>query len=102
MWSKPKGLTRVLCVVCALALLALSAVLVVGLLIPYMGAKSSMDTNGVLTVSTCEDGTLQLQWPEGENAQGYAVQVVDAKGNTVYSVVTAECAASLSELPDDQ
>ena len=95
MWSK-KG--RLLLLGCALAAVALAA----WLLIPFLGAKSSMDSEGVLRVQTLEDGKLQLQWPAGSNATGYRVQVADPEGNVVHSLDTAECAAVIPALTEGE
>ena len=102
MWSKLSKQTRLLLVLCVLALVVLGAVLTVGILVPYSGAKSAMDPNGVLTILTGEDGTLQLQWPQGENADGYKLQVLEQDGKELHSVYTESCTAELPQLPHDR
>ena len=62
MWSKK---SKLLIAVCALAAVLLGAMLTAGLLMPFLGAKSTMDADGVLTVQTLQNGTVRLQWPAG-------------------------------------
>lgn len=97
MWSKKTRLAAV----CVLALLVLGAVLTASLLMPFLGAKNAMDPGGVLTLRTLEDGSLQLQWPEGTNATGYEVQVLDANGKALYSQDAAVCTAVIPALPEE-
>ena len=102
MWSKVSKQTRLLIVLCILALTVLSAVLAVGILVPYSEAKSAMNPEGTLTILTCDDGTLQVQWPEGENASGYQLQVLELDGSVLHSVYVDECTASIPQLPADR
>jgi len=97
MWSKGNRQTRLLVAVCALVLFVLGAFL----LIPFLGAKNAMDPEGMLTVRTLDDGTLQLQWPEGSNATGYKVQVLDASGTVLHSADADSCTAVIPALPEE-
>lgn len=85
-----------------LVIAAVAAFLIVGLLIPYNNAKNSMDPNGILTLQTRNDGTLQVEWPAGHNSQSYQLQVLEADGTLLYSCATAECVSPLPELPTDR
>ena len=100
MWSKGNKRTRLLILLCALALVALGVVLAVGLLIPYWEAGSAMNPEGSLSVLTCSDGTLQVQWPEGDNAGGYRLQVLTTDGTELHSVETTTCSAVLPQFED--
>ncbi|MBR4289901.1 MAG: D-alanyl-D-alanine carboxypeptidase family protein [Oscillospiraceae bacterium] len=98
MWSKLSRRKFLLLLAALLALAALTAVL----LIPYAKAKNTMDPGGRLTFLTLSDGTVQLQWPEGSNANGYEVQVREKNGAVLYSTTVAECTALLPQLPSDR
>jgi len=96
MWSKKN---RLLIAAGAVALLVLGTVLSATLLLPFLDAKNTMDPGGVLTIRTLEDGSLQLQWPEGTNATGYEVLVRDNDGAVLHSARTDGCTAVIPELP---
>ena len=98
MWSKSNRKKAFLLLAAVLVL----AALIISLLIPYGKAKNSMDPDGKLTFLTLSDGSLQLQWPKGSNADGYEVQVLGTDGETIYSCTTTECAALLPQLPSDR
>ncbi len=102
MWSKLGKKTRLLVLLCIVALAVLGAVLGTALLAPYRDAKNTMDPDGLLTVLTREDGTLQLHWPEGSNASVYGVQVLEADGQEIYSCTTSQCTAELPQLPEER
>ena len=98
MWSKNNRKKARLLLSAVLVLVALLIVL----LIPYGKAKNTMDTDGKLSFLTMDDGTVQLQWPQGTNADGYEVQVLETDGQTFYSCRTTECTALLPQLPADR
>ena len=100
MWSKNKKIL-LLCIAGVLVLAA-AVFLVAGLLIPYRAAKNTMDPNGILTVLTQDDGALLVQWPAGENAGTYELQVLERDGEVLHSCTTSECEALLPELPADR
>jgi len=102
MWSKQKKTTLLLSVLCALLLVVLVIFLVVGLLIPYLNAKNTMDPDGILSIHTNDDGTLRFEWPEGSNASGYKLQVLDSDGTVLYSDSTTECFGIVPDLPADR
>lgn len=102
MWSKLGRQTRLLILLCAAMLVVLGAVLTMGFLVPYSSAKSAMDPNGNLTIVTEADGTVQVQWPAGENAAAYRLQVLEKDGSVLHSVDSAACSASLPQLPADR
>lgn len=98
MWSK---FDRKKCLLLLAGILVLAA-LTVTLLIPYSKAKNTMDPGGKLTFLTLDDGSVQLQWPEGSNADGYEVQVLEADGKVLHSCTTTQCTALLPPLPADR
>ena len=100
MWSKNKKL--VLAILTGALLLALAGVLVSDLLCPYLEAKSTMDPTGTLTILARDDGTMQLQWPAGENAQSYRLQVLEQDGTVLYSCSASDCFATVPQLPTDR
>ena len=102
MWSKSRKFTLFLCLSAVLLLAVLGIFMTFGLLIPFHEAKSTMDPDGILIVQTNDEGTLQIQWPEGENAAGYKLQVLDQDGSELHSVYTENCTASLPQLPADR
>ena len=103
MLSDKKKLTLVVSIVCVLLVLAaLGSFLVFGLLLPYNKAKNTMDPNGILTLYTRNDNTLQVEWPAGTNAQSYKLQVLDTDGTLLHSCSTTECFSPLPELPTDR
>ena len=98
MWSKLSRGKFLLLLAALLGVVALTA----ALLIPYAKAKNSMDSSGKLTFLTLSDSSVQLQWPEGNNANGYEVQVREMDGTVLYSTAVAECTALLPKLPSDR
>ena len=101
MWSKNKK-RLLLATLAGVLLLALAGVLIGDLLFPYLEAKSTMDPTGTLTILTRDDGTMQVQWPAGENAQSYALQILEQDGTALYSCVAADCSAQVPQLPSDR
>lgn len=100
MWSKKR---KLLLIAGALAvILLISAVMAIGLLIPFTKAKNAMDPNGLLTINTLADGSSQLCWPEGSNASGYGVQIRAADGSVLYSTYTENCETVIPQLPKDR
>lgn len=98
MWSKRN---KLVISVCAFALILLTAAVTVFLLIPFHGAKNTMDPAGTLIIRALEEGT-QLQWPEGTNATGYEVQVRAADGEVLHSARVDGCTAMIPALPEDR
>ena len=45
---------------------------------PYMGARSSMPTDGVLTMKEQNDGRFLLSWPSSDSADFYRVEILDS------------------------
>ena len=101
MWSKNKKLVLLLILTALLVVTAVSALLI-SVLPGYRAAKSTMDPDGTVTVAAGADGTLRLEWPAGENAQRYKLQILDADGKVLHTDVTESCSAVLPELPEDQ
>ena len=101
MWSKNKRLLLII-LAATLVLLAAGALLLIGFLPGYQAAKNTMDPNGMVTISVNEDGTLQMEWPAGENAESYHLQIFDTDGQVLHSYFTAECFARLPQLPADR
>lgn len=101
MWSKnKKALLWILAAVLVLAVAG--AFLTSGLLLPYIDAKNTMDPAGALAILTREDGALQVQWPEGENAECYELQILETDGTLLHCASTTECFGVLPELPADR
>ena len=101
MWSKYKK-RLLLAILAGVLMLALAGVLVSNLLFPYLEAKSTMDPTGTLTILTRDDGTMQVQWPAGENAQSYALQILEQDGTVLYSCTAADCFAEVPQMPSDR
>lgn len=95
MWSKHK---KAVLLVIAAVLVALTAFLAVKVLIPYLDAGNSMAADARLTIRANEDGTLSVRWPEGENANGYKLQVLERDGTELYSEETNQCSALIPQL----
>lgn len=102
MWSKNKKLTLLLILSGILVLLIAGTFFVTGWLLPFNSAKNTMDPGGILTVQALDDGTLQAQWPAGENAEHYRIEILDADGTMLHAAETAACVSSLPELPADR
>lgn len=102
MWSKNKKTRLLLCIAGVLALVTAAALLVSCLLLPYRAARNTMDPGSTLSVTTVEDGSLQVSWPAGENAERYELQVLDTDGTLLHTLSTAECTARLPQLPTDR
>ena len=102
MWSKNKKLTLLLILTGILALLVAGTFFVTKWLLPHNAARNTMDPEGLVTVQTMDDGTVQIQWPEGENAQYYELQILEADGTVLHSCTAAEPFADLPELPSDR
>lgn len=85
-----------------LILAAVGVYYVYGHLIPYNKAQNTMDPDGILTICTQNDGKLRVEWPAGENAQTYKLQVLETDGEVLYSCSTRECFSALPELPMDR
>ena len=102
MWSDRKKAFWGLSITAVLLAIIIVTFLVAGFLIPRSKAKNTMDPNGTLTVLTLENGTLQVEWPAGENVHSYALQVLEADGALLHSAITAECVSILPELPTDR
>ncbi len=94
-------------VACFVALLAITAVVLVMLRPnddPYEQARSTMDPEGILELREQANGTLQLSWPAGENADGYLVEILDVATQENISTLYADGVNSciLSKLPQEQ
>ena len=100
MWSKSKKLVLLLILTALLVVTAVSALLI-SVLPGYRAAKSTMDPDGTVTVAAGADG-MRLEWPAGENAQRYKLQILDADGKVLHTDMTEGCSAVLPELPEDQ
>lgn len=100
--NKKKTVLWISIIGAALVIAAVAAFLIIGILLPYNSAKNTMDPNGLLTIQTRNDGTLQVEWPAGQNAQSYKLQVLEDDGTLLYSCSTTECFSPLPELPTDR
>ncbi|MBQ3543044.1 MAG: D-alanyl-D-alanine carboxypeptidase family protein [Oscillospiraceae bacterium] len=103
-----KGKQRaVLLIACILALLTLAAVVAVLVLqsgTPYQQARNTMDPKGKLQLQDQENGWVLLSWPEGKNADGYLVEVLNT--DTQESIHTAyaegKTSCTVPQLPPNQ
>jgi len=100
MWSKLSNQKRPRILVCGLLLLALIVAVAVGFL--HTGDKNTMEPSGKLTVRTLTDGSVQLTWPENDNATGYKVQVMETDGTEIFSDNVTENTVLLPQLPSDR
>ena len=48
-------------------------------LFPYLGARSSMPVDGVLTMKERNDGRFLLSWPSSDRADFYRVEILDSE-----------------------
>lgn len=112
MWSKfwhSRALRWV--AVSLLAIAVLGGVTAYGLLehwLPYRNAQNTMPTDGVLELYEQADGTLRLEWPQGENADGYTLEILrpETVGTETEEILYAYTTAGarsclLPELPTD-
>ena len=107
MWSKLFTTKRGLWILIGILSLILVAVAVwlFGFVLPGSGAENTMPANGKLIISEQESGELLVQWPAGENADSYTLEVLRASGKgyeTVYSFTTTGQSCVLPELPRDE
>ena len=102
MWSTSKKQILLLILSGVLVLLAVVGFLIPDLLLPFFHAKNTMDPNGVLTVRACDDGTIQVAWPAGENAQSYQLEILENGGEVLHSCTTEDCFSVLPQLPADR
>ena len=94
-----------LCIVAILllTLLGVAAYWFFGHHLPYTRAQNTMDPRGTVTVTTEENGSIRVSWPEGTNVQTYKLQVFDDTGALLYNCSTGTaCSSVLPELPTDR
>ena len=102
------GKQRILAVIAGFfALLAVAAVAAVLMLPkgdPYQQAQSTMDPNGNLELQDQENGRVLLSWPEGENADGYLVEILNADTKEAIHSAYAEgkTSCSVPQFPHNQ
>lgn len=63
--------------------------------VPYLEALNTMPADGIMTLWEQEDGSLLLQWPEGQNADTYTLEVLTAQGDSLYTYTTGGCSCVL-------
>ena len=68
-------------VVLILLLLAGLAVAVLGVVMPYQKAQSTMPANGEFVIEQQPDGALVLSWPEADQADYYCIEVLLPAGS---------------------
>lgn len=96
MWSKLLKIA-----ICVLSVLLIGVCLAAGWLYCYEAAENTMDPDGALTVLEQADGSFLLEWPAGENAGSYRVEVLQGS-RVLYSLDTAERSCVLPELPEEK
>lgn len=103
--SKRSSKSRaVIWIVIAVLVLALAGGAAYGVLcwyIPYRDAENTMPADGIMTMWEQEDGSLLLEWPEGENADTYTLEVFNSQGSSLYAYTTAQRSCILPNLPRD-
>ncbi len=104
MKSKQRILLWVVGILALLALTAVVAVFVIRSGDPYHQARNTMDPKGELVLQDQENGYVQISWPEGKNADGYLVEILN--GDTRESIHTAyaegETSCLVPRLPQNQ
>ena len=90
-------------IVWILTALLLAAVVAGCCMLPYMTARNSMPTGGVLTVREQPDGRFLLSWPKAERADFYCVEILEpGAGEALWQCNAAyEEGVLLPELPDE-
>lgn len=63
--------------------------------IPLPGSESAMPADGVLTLTELDDDSFRLEWPEGDNADFYLVEILDKNGQLLRSSTVAEGTACI-------
>lgn len=102
--SKKSNKSRaILWIVIAAVVCALIGGAVYGMLcwyIPYRDAENTMP-DGIMTIREQEDGSLLLEWPEGENTDRYTLEVLNSQGSVIYAYTTAQRSCILPNLRRD-
>lgn len=98
---------RTLLTALAVTLVVAAAVWFFGFHIPYLLAENTMPENGSLLLQMQEDGTVQLTWSAGWNADYYVVQLLPAQGGQkaepLFSATVKDGKSCvLTTLPQDQ
>ena len=80
---------------------------VVGFLMPYQRAENTMPANGTMMLTAQEDGTTQITFPRGINAQFHVLEVLrltdDPALEVLYSVqIDGDTSCVLPPLPDEE
>ena len=103
--SKRSSKSRaVIWIVVAVLVLALAGGAAYGVLcwyIPYRDAENTMPADGIMTMWEQEDGSLLLEWPEGNNADTYTLEVINSQGSVLYAYTTPQRSCILPKLPRD-
>ena len=98
MSKKQSKARRILWIVIAVLLCALvggAAYGYFGWQVPYLGAQNTMPVGGTMTMWEQADGSLLLNWPAGQNADRYTVQVLNDAGQSLYTYETSQCSCVL-------
>ena len=98
--SKSRAVIWIVIAVLVLALLGGAAYGVLCWYIPYRDAENTMQ-GGIMTIWEQEDGSLLLEWPEGQNADTYTLEVLNNQGVVVYGYTTAQRSCILPNLRRD-
>ena len=104
MSKRPRKSRVVIWIVIAVLLLALAGGAAYGVLcwyIPYRDAENTMQ-GGIMTIWEQENGSLLLEWPEGQNTDVYTMEVLNDQGMVVYAYTTAGRSCILPNLRRDK
>ncbi len=106
MWSKGANSRLTLWVVLALVIVILGGIgtwLVLEFWLPYRNAKNTMPQDGIMELYEQPDGSLRLDWPQGENADGYVLDIMrPGTQELLYSYTTDERTCMLPHLPQEE
>lgn len=90
-----------------IVLLGAAAFGVVGYLLPYQRAENTMPASGRMILTALEDGTTQITWPRGINAQFHMLEVLRSEDGTSAQVfystrIDDGTSCVLPALPDEE
>ena len=90
-----------------IVLLGAAAFGVVGYLLPYQRAENTMPASGTMMLTALEDGSTEITWPRGINAQYHVLEVLrlaeDQSAEVLFSTqIDGDTSGILPPLPDEE
>ena len=90
-----------------IVLLGAAAFGVVGYLLPYQRAENTMPASGTMMLTALEDGSTEITWPRGINAQYHILEVLrlaeDQSAEVLFSTqIDGDTSGILPPLPDEE